>query len=196
MFNFIFLLLIIIGVIGIIYIYKKYANDIKEDLEKISSNSNSFWSKWQKIINAEKIDKMESKIVTFLEKVLRRSRVIVLRIDNNLSNKLTVIRKKQNEQQEKQISFSGLNEKDFFKTKTLPNRIKKTELELLEKFINDRNNLDSYKNLARFYLNQNEYRNCRQILLEALTIDPEDKIISDLFVSLYEKIKPKEISTL
>ena len=195
MFNFIFLLLIIIGVIGIIYIYKKYANDIKEDLEKISSNSNSFWSKWQKIINAEKIDKMESKIVTFLEKILRRSRVIVLRIDNNLSNKLTVIRKKQNEQQEKQISFSGLNKNDFFKTKALPNRIKKTELELLENFIVDRNNLESYKNLARFYLNQSEYRNCRNVLLEALTVDPEDKIISDLFVSLYEKVKPETLSS-
>jgi len=194
MFNFIFLLLIIIGIIGIIYIYKKYANDIKEDLEKISSNSNSIWSKFQKIVNAEKIDKIENKLVILLEKILRRSRVIVLRIDNTISNKLTVIRKKQNIQQEKQISFSGLNEKLFFKTKNLPTKVKKTELELLGKFIDDRNNLESYKNLARFYLNQNEYRNCRHILLEALAVDPQDKIISDLFVTLYEKIKPEEIT--
>lgn len=41
MFNFVFLLLIVIGVIGIIYIYKKYTQDIKEDLEKISFNSNA-----------------------------------------------------------------------------------------------------------------------------------------------------------
>jgi hypothetical protein len=54
--------------------------------------------------------------------------------------------------------------------------------------------LESYKNLARFYLNHNEYRNCRNILLEALTVDSKDKIISDLFVTLYEKVKPEQIS--
>jgi tetratricopeptide (TPR) repeat protein len=125
---------------------------------------------------------------------LRRSRIIILRIDNNLSNKLTTIRKKQNDQHEKYISFSRLNEGSFFKAKSLPSKTKKTELELLNRFIQDRNNLESYKNLARFYLNQNEYKNCRNILLEALTIDPEDKIISDLFITLYEKVKPEQIS--
>ncbi len=187
MFNFIFLLLIVVGVIGIIYIYKKYRLDIQKDLEKITSSSMNPWHKWHKIINTEKLDKLENSLSNFLEKILRRSRVIVLRIDNNLSQSLTSIKKKQTEQQEKQISISDLNEISLPKAKTISSKTKKEELSLLDKFITDRNNLESYKNLARFYLNQNEYQNCRHVLLEALIVNPKDKIISDLFVALYEK---------
>ena len=192
MFNFIFLLLIVIGIIGIIYIYKKYQTDIKKDLEKLS-NSSTTWSKWQKIVNIEKLDKLEHTFSNFLEKILRRSRVIVLRLDNNLSQSLDVIKKKKNIRNEKHLSFSKITNMSLLKPISTTTKTKKEELMLLDRFISDRNNLESYKNLARFYLNQNEYRNCRHILLEALTINPKDKIISDLFVALYEKVKPKEL---
>ena len=125
--------------------------------------------------------------------MLRRSRIIVLRIDNNISKSLNNIKKRQSIEQEKlkvkHISFSSLNKRHSSSNILALNKIKKEELDLLEAFINDRNNLESYKNLARFYLNHEEYHNCRNVLLEALSIDPHDKIISDLFVSLYEKIQ-------
>jgi len=193
MFDFVFLFLIVIGVAGIIYIYKKYQQDIKKEFEQKDNILLNNKNKWSKVINMQYLDTIESHFTNFVEKLLRRSRIIVLRIDNNISKTLNDIKKKKIIEQEKlktkHISFSNLNNvRSSSKTLAL-NKLKKEELALLEAFINDRNNLESYKNLARFYLNHNEYKNCRNVLLEALAIDPNDKIISDLFVVLYEKTK-------
>ncbi len=192
MFNFFSLILVIIGIIGLLYLRRRY----HQELQSIQNSSNSIIlekikNKWQGLDIEKKIEQLESAAKKFLEKALRRLHVLTLRVDNTINQWISKLKEKEAVISEKKQNLWPRDAQIWNLAKHKDNKKNKSfdqeEKILMKRLTNNPDNLENYKNLARFYLNNGEYKNCRQILIEAWKRDKDDKIISDLLVALNEK---------
>jgi len=197
MFNIIPPLFIILGITGLIYIFQNRQNKdaiTREELEleKIREKKRKLLEKLHRIFNKENYQKVGDNIYSFTEKVLVRSRIIILRIDRTISANLTKIRIRKNipELKEEENIINS-----FTKKTSLENDIEidhkldtiQEEKKLLKKIIVDSENLAAFKNLARIYLWRKDFSSARWALLRAYQLDKEDNVIQDLLIELYEK---------
>ncbi len=140
--------------------------------------------------------------LNFWEKTLRRLRIIVLRIDTTITEKLTQIKKgkflkeKKNQDlkpiigenlKEKDLVLEELNDLDFNNLDLKEEEIKL--LKLLKEFKEDLESLEPLKNLARLYLWEGDYDSACWALLQVYYLKKDDKVIYDLFLEIKEKNK-------
>ncbi|MDD3491536.1 MAG: hypothetical protein PHG13_01005 [Candidatus Pacebacteria bacterium] len=194
MFNIIPSLLIILGIAGLVYIFQYRQNKesiIKgeEELAKIKKEKKKLLEKLQTKLSYKKVG---SGIYSLTEKVLVRSRIIVLRIDKTISANLTKIRIRR-----KTPNFKGSEDiiKSFAEKTSLENNAEidtkldslQEEKKLLKKISKSPENLAAFKNLARIYLWREDFSSARWALLQAYHLNKEDNVVQDLLIELYEK---------
>ncbi|MDD3487870.1 MAG: hypothetical protein PHH35_00775 [Candidatus Pacebacteria bacterium] len=194
MFNIIPSLLIILGIAGLVYIFQHRQNKesiIKgeEEFAKIKKEKKKLLEKLQTKLSYQKVG---SGIYSLTEKVLVRSRIIVLRIDKTISANLTKIRIRK-----KTPDFKGSEDiiKSFTEKTSLENSAEidnkldslQEEKKLLKKINRNPESLAAFKNLARIYLWRKDFSSARWALLQAYHLDKEDNVVQDLLIELYEK---------
>ncbi len=194
MFNIIPSLLIILGIAGLVYIFQHRQNKesiIKgeEEFAKIKKEKKKLLEKLQTKLSYQKVG---SGIYSLTEKVLVRSRIIVLRIDKTISANLTKIRIRK-----KTPDFKGSEDiiKSFTEKTSLGNSAEidnkldslQEEKKLLKKINRNPESLAAFKNLARIYLWRKDFSSARWALLQAYHLDKEDNVVQDLLIELYEK---------
>ncbi len=194
MFNIIPSLLIILGIAGLVYIFQHRQNKesiIKgeEEFAKIKKEKKKLLEKLQTKLSYQKVG---SGIYSLTEKVLVRSRIIVLRIDKTISANLTKIRVRK-----KTPDFKGSEDiiKSFTEKTSLENSAEidnkldslQEEKKLLKKINRNPESLAAFKNLARIYLWRKDFSSARWALLQAYHLDKEDNVVQDLLIELYEK---------
>jgi hypothetical protein len=113
-----------------------------------------------KKINLEEIEK---KIVITLEKILKRLRILVLRMDNSLSIFLKKLRSQKNEEKifsvSKLTSYEVTSDSDRETTRIL-------EINYLES-VKSNPNMESFLKLAELYMNCKDFNSCRALLYKA-----------------------------
>jgi len=194
MFNIIPPLLIILGIAGLVYIFqhrqsKESIIKGEEEFKKIKKEKKKLLEKLQTKLSYQKIG---SGIYSLTEKVLIRSRIIVLRADKTISANLTKIRIRK-----KTPDFKGSEDiiKSFAEKTPLENSAEidnkldslQEEKKLLKKISKNPESLAAFKNLARIYLWRKDFSSARWALLQAYHLDKEDNVVQDLLIELYEK---------
>lgn len=200
MFNILPPLLIILGITGLIYIFQYCQGKEKEnafndlEVEKFENRKRKFLEKFYRIFNKENYHKAGNCVFNFTEKVLVRSRIIILRIDRTIFKNLTKIRIRKNIsdiEEGKQNGIIGVFSEDKLlqNDKDIPQALDtiQEEKNLLKKLRTHPGNLAVLKNLARIYLWRKDFSSARWALLQAFRLDKEDNVIQDLLLELYEK---------
>lgn len=197
MFNIIPPLCIILGLAGLIYIFQYRQdkdNTIKEEkeFEKIKEKKKKLTESLSKIFNKENYHKIGNAIYSFIEKVLVRSRIIILRIDRAIFANLTKIRVKKNipELEDDKNIISSFSKETFLKIDLEDeNKLNSSEEEkkLLKKVSLNPEDLASFKNLARIYLWRQDFVSACWALIQAYRLDKTDNVIQDLMIEIYEK---------
>lgn len=157
---------------------------------------------YRRFFNQENYQKIRQQLISFLEKFLIRTRIIVLRIDRTVFKNLTKIKRRKNnedlkvEEENSIISFREENteekliEDNIDKTHILD--IKAEEERLLKELRNNSKNIDVLKNLARIYFCKEDFSSACWVLLRAYRLDKKDNVVQDLLIELYEKRGRKE----
>jgi hypothetical protein len=200
MFNILPPLLIILGVTGLIYIFQYCQGKEKEniyndlEIEKIENKKRKFLEKFYRIFNKKNYQKTGDCLFAFTEKVLVRSRIIVLRIDRTIFRNLTKIRIRKNIpeiEEGKQNGIIGVVSEDKLMgdNKDVSHLLDtiQEEKNLLKKLRTHPDDLAVLKNLARIYLWRKDFSSARWALLQAFRLDKEDNVVQDLLLELYEK---------
>ncbi len=192
--NFLSPLLIIFGILGLIVLLsgtEENENVILAYRKRLLSLKEKKKSIQEKIL--KKLPSHFSKVLlNFLEKVLLRLRIVILRIDNSLFynlKKLREIKFKKN-LEEKKFPVEVLNH--FEEQQKISRDFKKEERLLLGKLKKGDPNV--FQNLARLYLYEEDFPSARWIILEGLRRFKDEKIFQAFLIELFEKEKfyPKE----
>lgn len=202
MFNILPPLLIILGIAGLIFIFKGKEGEKDEKIterieevedKKIADGKERFFERFYRIFNKENYQKASNQFFLFIEKSLVRSRIIILRIDRTIFKNLASIRKRKDNNDEKNGEngiVKSFNEEKLIEDDTDTSHIlnaKDEEKKLLKKLQNNPDDIVTLKNLARIYLWQEDFSSARWTLLQAYRIDKEDNVVRDLLIELYEK---------
>lgn len=197
MFNIIPSLCIILGLAGLIYIFQyrqNKGNKIKEEqeFEKVKEKKKKLLESFSKIINKENYHKIGNSIYSFTEKVLVRSRIIILRVDRAIFTNLTKIRIKKNIPNPGDIkSIIDSFPEEACLELDIENKNKlstsQEEKKLLKKVSLNPDDLAAFKNLARIYLWRQDFVSACWALLQAYRLNKEDNVVQDLLIELYEK---------
>jgi hypothetical protein len=200
MFNILPPLLIILGVTGLIYIFQYCQGKEKEnvfydlEIEKFENKKRKFLEKFYRIFNKENYHKAGNCVFNFTEKVLVRSRIIILRLDRTIFKNLTKIRIRKNIsdiEEGKQNGIIGVfsEGKLLQDNEDVPQALDtiQEERNLLKKLRAHPDDLAVLKNLARIYLWRKDFSSARWALLQAFRLDKKDNVIQDLLLELYEK---------
>jgi hypothetical protein len=200
MFNILPPLLIILGVAGLIYIFQHCQGKEKEtvsndlEIEKVDNKKRKFLEKFYKFFNKENYQKAGDCLFVFTEKVLVRSRIIILRIDRTIFKNLTKIRVRKNIpdiEEGKQNGIIGVFSEDKLLEDNKDNShlldTIQEEKSLLKKLRAHPDDLAVLKNLARIYLWRKDFSSARWALLQSFRLDKEDNVVQDLLLELYEK---------
>jgi hypothetical protein len=189
--NFFYPLAIILGITGliillvrtkeeedIISIYKKRLSELKEKKQK-----------FQDKIFSEIFPHLSKILLNFLEKVLIRLRIVILRVDNSLFKNLKKIREIkfkaiEDKKGKEGVPFGILNNleettRDFFKD------FIKAERDYLKRI--KKGDFSALQNLARLYLYEEDYPSARWIILEGYRKFPNEKIFQAFLIELFEK---------
>ncbi|MGB9681140.1 MAG: hypothetical protein ACPLXL_01140 [Minisyncoccia bacterium] len=192
--NFLSPLLIILGIAGLVVLLLS----TKEEEDVILAYRKRLLVLKEKKRNIQerifkKIFSHSSKVfLNTLEKSLLRLRIVVLRIDNALFCNLRKLReiKLKKTLEEKKFPVEVLN---HFEEEQKANRdLKKEERTLLGKL--KKNDPNTFQNLARLYLYEEDFPSARWIILEGFRRFKDEKIFQAFLVELFEKEKfyPKE----
>jgi len=172
MFDYWFLLALIIGTIGLFTIINKKIKSKEIDLSKNEDDLFNF--KLKKV----KLEELENKTLLFLEKMLRRLRIVILRIDNSLSKSLKNLKAQKND--EKIFSVSKLTS---YEIKTDKDATKVLEINYLES-IKSNPDVESCLKLAELYMDSRDFNSCHALLYKAWTQDNSNekllKLLRDL----------------
>ncbi len=179
MFNYWFLLALIIGVIGLFTIVNKKIKSKEIDLSK---DDNVFNFKIKKI----RLEEIENKTLRFLEKMLQRLRVVILRIDNSLSKSLKNLKAQKND--EKIFSVSKLTS---YEIKTDKDATRVLEINYLES-VKSNPDIESCLKLAELYMDCRDFNSCHALLYKAWTQDNSNEKLLKLLRDLKE-LKTKVI---
>ena len=168
MFDYWFLLTLTLGVIGLFWVVSKKIQ--LNEIQNLNENPKLFNIKIKKI-NLEEIEK---KIVITLEKILKRLRILVLRMDNSLSIFLKKLRSQKNEEKifsvSKLTSYEVISDSEIETTRVL-------EINYLES-IKSNPNVENLLKLAELYMNCKDFNSCHALLYRAWEIDKvNDKLL-------------------
>lgn len=196
-------LIIFFSLVGLIFILFEKSNNQEgiEDKELISEgkvkNKKNKFAVWLKKIRRTPIKEI---FLNFWEKFLRRLRIIILRIDRTITDKLHQIKKVQFLKEEKHKSLKPIFGKKSVKSyldqgilEELNNLnfdnldLKEEEIKLIKEISKDFNKKELLKNLARLYLWEKDLHSACWALLEVYYLDNSDKIIYDLLLEIKEK---------
>jgi hypothetical protein len=155
MFDYWFLLALIIGTIGLFTIINKKIKSKEIDLSKNEDDLFNF--KLKKV----KLEELENKTLLFLEKMLRRLRIVILRIDNSLSKSLKNLKAQKND--EKIFSVSKLTS---YEIKTDKDATKVLEINYLES-VKSNPDIESCLKLAELYMDSRDFNSCHALLYKA-----------------------------
>lgn len=208
-------LIIFLSLVGLVFILFQKAPDKgekgEEDIELKEDTSNKKVSqkkkkviKWFKRIRKTPVREI---IFNFWEKFLRRLRIIILRVDKSIADKLLQLKKSKFLKEERQklkpffekrlrkryfetIGGEELNKLDFNNLD-----LKEEEIKLLKNITKNFEDTDLLKNLARLYLWEKDYHSACWALLQVYYLNNEDKIIYDLLLEIKENLE-KEITQL
>lgn len=183
MFDYWLLLTLTVGVVGLFFVVnKKIQANEAECIEKDLDTCNSKIKK----INLEDIEK---KIVLVLEKMLKRLRVLVLRMDNNISKFLKKLRSQKNEEKifsvSKLTSYEVVSDSERETTRIL-------EINYLES-IKSNPNVDSFLKLAELYMNCKDFNSCHALLFKAWEMDKGNEKLLRLMKDLKDIECKKEM---
>ena len=172
MFDYWFLLALIIGTIGLFTIINKKIKSKEIDLSK--TEDNLFNIKIKKV----KLEEIENKTLKFLEKMLQRFRVVILRIDNSLSKSLKNLKAQKND--EKIFSVSKLTS---YEIRTDKDATKVLEINYLES-VKSNPDIESCLKLAELYMDCRDFNSCHALLYKAWLQDNRNekllKLLRDL----------------
>ena len=181
MFDYWFLLTLTLGVVGLFLVVGKKI----QSNENMYSNSKVFDIKIKKV----RLEEIEKKVVLVLERILKRLRILVLRIDNNLSIFLKKLRSQKNEDKifsvSKLTSYEIISDSDKETTKIL-------EINYLES-IKSNPNVDSFLKLAELYMNCKDFNSCRALLYRAWELDKSNDKLLRLVKDLKDLEKEKSV---
>jgi hypothetical protein len=180
MFDYWFLLALVIGTIGLFTIINKKIKSKEIDLSK--NEGDLFDFKIKKV----KLEELENKTLLFLEKILRRFRVVVLKIDNSLSKSLKKLKAQKND--EKIFSVSKLTS---YEIKTDKDATKVLEINYLES-IKSNPDIESCLKLAELYMDCRDFNSCHALLYKAWSQDNHNEKLLKLLRDLKE-LKTKAI---
>ncbi|MGB9680725.1 MAG: tetratricopeptide repeat protein [Minisyncoccia bacterium] len=196
-------LIIFFSLVGLIFVLFQKSNgkekiDNKEFLkvEEIKNKKTKF-ALWLKKIRQTPIREI---FLNFWEKFLRRLRIIILRIDRTITDKLHQIKKVQFLKEEKHKSLKSIFGKKTTKSSLDEDileelnklnfdnlDLKEEETRLLKEITKDFNNKELLKNLGRLYLWEGDFHSACWAFLEVYYLDNTDKIIYDLLLEIKEK---------
>ena len=140
------------------------------EIQNLNENPKLFNIKIKKI-NLEEIEK---KIVITLEKILKRLRILVLRMDNSLSTFLKKLRSQKNEEKifsvSKLTSYEVISDSERETTRIL-------EINYLES-VKSNPNTENLLKLAELYMNCKDFNSCHALLYRAWEMDKtNDKLL-------------------
>lgn len=181
MFDYWFLLTLTLGVVGLFLVVGKKI----QSNENMYSNSKVFDIKIKKV----RLEEIEKKAVLVLERILKRLRILVLRIDNNLSIFLKKLRSQKNEDKifsvSKLTSYEIISDSNKETTKIL-------EINYLES-IKSNPNIDSFLKLAELYMNCKDFNSCHALLYRAWELDKSNDKLLRLVKDLKDLEKEKSV---
>lgn len=176
MFNFWFLLVLLIGVIGLFIIINRNWSK----LNNTSDDTNSEKEILKKFKFDFDLEKFEKKTLAIFEKILRRVRVLVLRLDTNVTRSLNSLRHKREEANLKDFSVTEL---DTYEIKTDEKTISILETHYLES-VNSNPNIETYLKLAELYLKNQDFNSCRAMLINVWKTDKQNEKLNHLISEL------------
>ena len=191
-------LIIFFSLVGLILIFfsQSPAKKQKSANENLKKERRKFLDWFKKI----KEIPLKDIFLNFWEKTLRRLRIIILRIDTAITDKLVKIKKgkflkeKKNQDlkpiidenlEKKDLVLEELDDLDFNNLD-----LKEEEIKLLKLLKENLESLEPLKNLARLYLWEGDYHSACWALLQVYYFKRDDKVIYDLFLEIKEKNKP------
>jgi len=194
-------LIVFLSLVGLFLIFvgksKEKEEKIKEGKEEKRINILNWFKKFQRI-------PLRDIFLNFWEKFLRRIRIIVLRIDRIVSEKLKQVSKgkflKEKEKKDLKPISQSETEKDYLETQTFEELnnisfkdldLKEEEIKLLKEINKNLENFETLKNLARLYLWEKDYHSASWALLQVYYKKADDRVIYDLFFEIKES-KEKE----
>lgn len=133
-------------------------------------------------IDLEKIELQTKKI---LEKLLRRCRIIILRLDNNVTKVLKNLKKEAEEK--KSFSVSKLNE---YNCDAEDNTLCVLESKYIESFQSNPN-VEICLKLAKIYKGRNDLNTLHALLFKAWDINKDDESLKSFLKNIYEESIPK-----
>lgn len=176
MFNYWFLLLFVIGSLGLVLLIKNsakkgYFHETASELKTSEDNS--------KIkLDLEKLEDHTRKI---LEKLLRRCRIIILRLDNNVTKILKNLKNTVNDK--KTFSVSSLCDCDFDKDEDAINILEINYIESLQ----NNPTVEGYLKLAEIYKGKEDLNTCHALLFKAWEINHQDDGLKKFLIKLYPR---------
>ena len=190
-------LIIFFSLVGLILIFfsQSPAKKQKSANENLKREKRKFLDWFKKI----KEIPLKDIFLNFWEKTLRRLRIIILRIDTAITDKLVKIKKgkflkeKKNQDlkpiidenlEKKDLVLEELDDLDFNNLD-----LKEEEIKLLKLLKENLESLEPLKNLARLYLWEGDYHSACWALLQVYYFKRDDKVIYDLFLEIKEKNK-------
>ncbi|MDD4123010.1 MAG: hypothetical protein PHO23_02135 [Candidatus Pacebacteria bacterium] len=156
MFNFLGIIFILIGLFGILYIF--FRQDNKSTLKINQKTFDQAFSK---------LEKFEQGISNGFEKLLRRFKVILLKMENSISGSLDGIKNKQSDVK-----------KDFVKNLEEIKDELEGEISKEEKLINnlfEKKGIDEYYDLFKLYIEYKSLKDAREVLLKSISFMPKEK---------------------
>ena len=189
-------LIVFLSLVGLFLIFlgksKEKEEKIKEGKERKGINILNWFKKFQRI-------PLRDIFLNFWEKFLRRIRIIVLRIDRIVSEKLKQVSKgkflKEKEKKDLKPISQSETEKDYLETQTFEELnnisfkdldLKEEEIKLLKEINKNLENFETLKNLARLYLWEKDYHSASWALLQVYYKKADDRVIYDLFFEIKE----------
>ncbi len=180
MFNYWFLLFFVSGTIGLILLVKKSVKRGSLVAEETLPEDASL----PKItVDLEKLEIQTKKI---LEKLLRRCRIIILRLDNNVTKVLKNLKKEAEER--KDFSVTKLNE---YTCNSEDNTISVLEVNYIES-VQSNPTVETCLKLAKIYKSRNDLNTCHALLFRAWEINKEDKMLKEFVKDIYEESTSKK----
>lgn len=203
-------LIIFFSLVGLVFIFFQKTpekngieNEVLDELNKtkgISKQKKKFL-RWIKKIKKTPLREI---FFNFWEKFLRRLRIIILRLDKSIADKLLQLKKgkflKEENKKLKPIlskklvknyldegSIKELNKLNFDNLD-----LKEEEQRLLKELMKNFEDTNLFKNLARLYLWEKDYHSACWALLQVYYLNTSDKIIYDLLLEIKEKCEDDE----
>jgi hypothetical protein len=157
MFDYWLLLTLTLGVFGLFWIVNKKIKS--NEIQNTTDDPKLFDIKIKKI----NLEEVEKRTVVVLEKMLKRLRILVLRMDNSLSKFLKRLKSQKNEEKifsvSKLTSYEVTSDSDRETTRIL-------EINYLES-VKSNPNIESFLKLAELYMNCKDFNSCRALLYKA-----------------------------